>query len=117
MSNLNQTILIGNAIEQIHELTEANIMDIVDALTGIAWDEEEARQIKARFTGHPVSNRGLIPAVNRRPTPPSGSVPDWVAEEIKATWRATHWPAELQTFRIIERMVDRLGYGRIENNP
>lgn len=24
---------------------------------------------------------------------------------------------ELQAFRIIERMVDRIGYGRMENNP
>jgi len=52
--------------------------------------------------------------------PPSGSadVPDWAAEEIRATWRAARDAGnQLDSFRIIERMVDRLGYGRRENNP
>lgn len=44
---LNHLILIGDAVEKIHELTETDIPDIVDALTGIAWDEEDAGQIKA----------------------------------------------------------------------
>ncbi len=46
------------------------------------------------------------------------SVPDWAAEEIRATWRAARDAGnQLESFRIIERMVDRLGYGRTENNP
>ena len=52
--------------------------------------------------------------------PPSGSapVPDWAAEEIKATWRAARDAGgEMAAFRIIERMIDRLGYGRMESNP
>lgn len=44
---LDHLILIGDAVEKIHELTETHIPDIVDALTGIAWDEEDAGQIKA----------------------------------------------------------------------
>jgi predicted nucleotidyltransferase len=51
---------------------------------------------------------------------PTGSapVPDWAAEEIRATWRAARNAGnQLDSFRIIERMVDRLGYGRTENNP
>ena len=58
--------------------------------------------------------------VNGAYNPPPGSapVPDWVAEEIKATWRAARDAGgEMAAFRIIERMVDRLGYGRTENNP
>lgn len=48
----------------------------------------------------------------------SASVPDWVAKEIKETWRAAREAGgEMQAFRIIERMVDRLGYGRRKNNP
>ena len=48
----------------------------------------------------------------------SASVPEWVAEEIKATWQAARDAGgEMQAFRIIERMVDRLGYGRRKNNP
>jgi hypothetical protein len=44
------------------------------------------------------------------PPPCSASVPDWVAEEIKATWRAARDAGgEMAAFRIIERMVDRLG--------
>ena len=46
------------------------------------------------------------------------SVPAWVSDEIKATWRAARDAGgEMDAFRIIERMVDRLGYGRTENNP
>lgn len=38
--------------------------------------------------------------------------------EIRKTWRAaTNANGQLQAFRILERMVDRLGYGRKENNP
>ncbi len=45
-------------------------------------------------------------------------VPVWVADEIRKTWNAARAAGgELQAFRIIERMVDRLGYGRVENNP
>ena len=52
--NLNREILIGNAIEQLHELTEADIMDVIDALIEIAWDEEEAWHLKAYFMDHPA---------------------------------------------------------------
>lgn len=46
------------------------------------------------------------------PPPGSAPVPDWVAEEIKTTWRAARDAGgEMAAFRIIERMVDRLGYG------
>lgn len=46
------------------------------------------------------------------------SVPAWVADEIKATWRAARDAGgEMAAFCIIERMVDRLGYGRMKNNP
>lgn len=48
---LDHLILIGDAVEKIHELTETHIPDIVDALTGIAWDEEDAGQIKAYHAG------------------------------------------------------------------
>ena len=52
------------------------------------------------------------------PSSCSASVPDWAAAEIRATWRAARDAGgEMAAFRIIERMVDRLGYGRTENNP
>lgn len=48
----------------------------------------------------------------------SDSVPEDVAREIRETWNAARKvDGQTQAFRIIERMVDRLGYGRIENNP
>lgn len=48
----------------------------------------------------------------------SAPVPEWVAEEIRATWRAARDAGgEKTAFRILERMVDRLGWGRTENNP
>ena len=46
------------------------------------------------------------------------AVPEDVAREIRNTWKAAREAGgEMQAFRIIERMVDRLGYGRTENNP
>ena len=46
------------------------------------------------------------------------SIPDWAAEEIRKTWRAALLAGgQMEAYRIIERMVDRLGYGRTENNP
>ena len=45
---LNHLILVADAVERISEITETNdIPAIVDALTGIAWDEEGAGQIKS----------------------------------------------------------------------
>lgn len=45
-------------------------------------------------------------------------VPKWVADEIKATWRAMKsCDGQLEAYRICERMVDRLGFGRRDDNP
>jgi len=41
-----------------------------------------------------------------------------MAEEIRRTWGAARSVnGQLEAFRILERMVDRLGYGRLKNNP
>ena len=46
------------------------------------------------------------------------SVPRWVAREIRITWNlAKNTGSQMDAYRILERMVDRLGYGRSENNP
>lgn len=43
---------------------------------------------------------------------------DDVANEIRDAWQAARGAGgQMQAFRILERMVDRLGYGRTENNP
>lgn len=48
----------------------------------------------------------------------AGSVPGWVREEIKETWKtARQCGSQMEAFRIFERMTDRLGYGRMDNNP
>ncbi len=44
-------------------------------------------------------------------------VPDWVAQEIRETWHAAQAKGQTEAYRIIEIMVDRLGYGRRDNNP
>jgi hypothetical protein len=45
-------------------------------------------------------------------------VPEWVSREIKATYyAATSCGSDLQAYRLFEVMTDRLGYGRLENNP
>ncbi len=41
-----------------------------------------------------------------------------IAKEIRETWNAARDAGgQLEAFRILERMTDRLGYGRTQNNP
>ena len=50
--------------------------------------------------------------------PEAQEVPEWIAKEIKDTWRAMRTcESQLEAYRICERMVDRLGYGRRDDNP
>ena len=44
-------------------------------------------------------------------------LPEWAAKEIRETWAAAQGKGQHESFRIIEIMVDRLGYGRLQNNP
>lgn len=45
-------------------------------------------------------------------------VPEWVGDEIRETWnKARKAQGQLEAYRILEVMVDRLGYGRRKNNP
>ena len=45
-------------------------------------------------------------------------VPGWIREEIKETWKtARQCGSQMEAYRIFERMTDRLGYGRFDNNP
>ena len=44
-------------------------------------------------------------------------VPNWAAKEIRETWNAAQGKGQHESFRIIQIMVDRLGYGRLEGNP
>ena len=44
---LNKLVKLGMAVEVICNETEESIQDIIDALTGICWSEEEASQLKA----------------------------------------------------------------------
>jgi hypothetical protein len=40
-----------------------------------------------------------------------------MAAEIRKTWAAAQGKGQLESFRIIERMVYRLGYGTTKDNP
>ena len=43
----NKVVLVADAVERISDITGTdNIEAIVDALIGVAWDEEEASKIK-----------------------------------------------------------------------
>ena len=46
IKSLKSLYLLADAVERISEITETNIPDIVDALIGVAWDEEDASEIK-----------------------------------------------------------------------
>jgi hypothetical protein len=55
LMKLNHLILVADAVERISEITETDdIPAIVDALVGIAWDEEDAGQIKAYHNEDPA---------------------------------------------------------------
>lgn len=41
----------------------------------------------------------------------NSSVPEWISTEVKATWKAMQGKGQLESYRIMERMVKRLGYG------
>jgi hypothetical protein len=46
----------------------------------------------------------------------SAPMPDWAAKEIRETWRAARDTGNLiESFRILERMVYRLGHGLVKN--
>ena len=49
--NLNQLDAISDAIEVIAERTETDRQEIIDALTGCCWDEEDAGELKFYATG------------------------------------------------------------------
>lgn len=54
---LNHIIIAGDAVERISEITGTNdIPAIVDALIGIAWDEEDANEIKRYHSEEPGSD-------------------------------------------------------------
>ena len=41
-----------------------------------------------------------------------------IRKEVRLTWRAARdSDGQTQAFRVLERMVDRVGYGRIQNSP
>ena len=42
---------------------------------------------------------------------PERLVPDWIKAEVRATWTAMQGVGQLEAYRIMERMVRRLGYG------
>ena len=39
-----------------------------------------------------------------------GEIPDWISDEIKATWTAMQGVGQVTAYNIMERMVRRLGY-------
>jgi len=87
-------------------------------LDGIGKTMEQRRIDAGTDCEHESEGFGMSEAINGEYPPVCGSVPDWAAAEIRATWRAARDAGnQRDSFRIIERMVDRLGYGRTENNP
>jgi hypothetical protein len=60
-----------------------------------------------------------IETVNGRKAP-EGKCPDWAIGEMANTYKVlsrTGGISQLESFSIFGRMVDRLGYGRTDNNP
>ena len=45
----NEIIVLLNAIKKIQKITKTDPSEIIDALIGIAWDEETSGQLKYRI--------------------------------------------------------------------
>ena len=43
---LNELLILESALNQIADVTDTEVSEIIDALIGVAWDEENAGQIK-----------------------------------------------------------------------
>lgn len=43
---LNELLLLESALNTVADVTETEVSVIIDALVGIAWDEEDAGRIK-----------------------------------------------------------------------
>ena len=43
---LNHLMIVGDGVQRIVDITHVPIPEVVDALIGVAWDEETAGQIK-----------------------------------------------------------------------
>ena len=92
-------------------------------LPGLRFDgpsvEEKRKRLQEMIPARPIPENYLGPlfdiATGKRI---DEEVPKWVADEIKATWKAMRsCDGQLEAYRICERMVDRLGYGRRDDNP
>jgi hypothetical protein len=44
--NLNTLIVLEQGIDKIAQATGCKLTEIIDALTGIAWDEEDASKLR-----------------------------------------------------------------------
>jgi len=45
-TNLNKLILLSDLVERLSEITDTTIPEVVDALEGVCWDEEDSGRIK-----------------------------------------------------------------------
>lgn len=92
-----------------------------DAYDGSVDDRDDDTSWSSRKTGPVTCTKCLSEIENCRSAvtvaaesvPP---VPDWAAKEIRDTWRmARDARGEREAFDLLERMVDRLGWGRLVN--
>lgn len=89
-----------------------------DAYDGSVGDADADTSWVDRKTGPVTCPKCLLEIENCRSTltaavPP---VPEWAAKEIRDTWRAAfRAKGEREAFGLLERMADRLGWGRLVN--
>ena len=62
----------------------------------------ETTKLEPEDVGRVASNDGFDP------------IPCWVAKEIRETWNAAQGQGQIDSYRILQAMVDRLGYGRFD---
>ena len=70
----------------------------------------EARKADGQKTAFQVFER-RFEKLNSQASPP------WALQEVQETWRVAQEVPQWEGFHMLERMVDRLGYGRLGDPP
>lgn len=59
-------VSIYKAVRKVCAITGADVSEVVDALTGLAWDEEDAGQIKSRHNEENHSDTKINAMIEHR---------------------------------------------------
>lgn len=89
--------------------------ELVEAVIRAQAGDEAAAEVAAEVAEEATDVRACA---SSNAADCSVPVPRWATAEVRAAWDAARAAnGQTEAFRILERMVDRIGYGRTDNNP